>query len=317
MVECSGVEQSSGTGESMRILVTGARGQVAAALLRAGARQDGINVTVLGRPDLDLERPSRAAIAREAPDVVVNAAAYTAVDRAETEEQRALSINAERAEAIAEAASALDLPVIQMSSDYVFPGDKDEPYSEADEPAPLNAFGRSKLAGERLVAAANPRHVILRTSWIYGDAGRNFAVRMLEQAATQDEISVVDDQYGAPTLADDIAAAILKVAANLLPPADEHHFYGVFHLTAAGRTTWHGFAQAIFAASRQLGGPVASLRPIRSVDYPTTAARPRNSCLDCSRLAAAHGITLGPWEDGIEPTVAALLDRLGLKERPA
>jgi dTDP-4-dehydrorhamnose reductase len=317
MVECSGVEQSSDTGESMRILVTGARGQVAAALLRAGARQDGINVTVLGRPDLDFERPSRAAIAREAPDVVVNAAAYTAVDRAETEEQRALSINAERSEAIAEAAAALDLPLIQMSSDYVFAGDKDEPYTEADEPAPLNAFGRSKLAGERLVAAANPRHVILRTSWIYGDAGRNFAVRMLEQAIDRDEISVVDDQYGAPTLADDIAAAILRVAANLLQPADERHLYGVFHLTAAGRTSWHGFAQAIFAASRKLGGPVATLRPIRSADYPTIAARPCNSCLDCSRLAVAHGIALGSWEDGIEPTVAAVLERLGLKEHEA
>jgi dTDP-4-dehydrorhamnose reductase len=301
----------------MRILVTGARGQVAAALLRAGARQDGIDVTVLGRPDLDLERPSRAAIAREAPDIVVNAAAYTAVDLAESEEERAHSINAERAEAIAAAAAALDLPIIQMSSDYVFSGDKDDPYTEADEPAPLNAFGRSKLAGERLVAAANRRHVILRTSWIYGDAGRNFAVRMLEAAREEEAISVVDDQYGAPTLADDIAAGILKVAANLLQARDEPRLYGVFHLTAAGRTSWHGFARAIFAASRNLGGPAAAIRPIRSVDYPTAAARPRNSCLDCARLAAAHAITLGPWENGIEPTVAALLDRLGLKEHEA
>ena len=301
----------------MRILVTGARGQVAAALLRAGARQDGTDVTVLGRPDLDLERPSRAAIAREAPDVVVNAAAYTAVDRAETEEERAHSINAERAAAIAEAAAGLDLPIIQMSSDYVFAGDKDHPYTEADQPAPLNAFGRSKLAGERLVAAANPRHVILRTSWIYGDAGRNFALRMLEAAKAGDAISVVDDQYGAPTLADDIAAAILKVAANLLRSPDQLHLYGLFHLTAAGRTSWHGFAERIFAASRKLGGPVATIRAIGSADYPSAAARPRNSCLDCSRLAAAHAIALGPWEEGIEPTVAALLDRLGLKEPAA
>jgi dTDP-4-dehydrorhamnose reductase len=293
----------------MRILVTGARGQVAAALLRAGARQDGINVTVLGRPDLDLERPSRAAIAREAPDVVVNAAAYTAVDRAEGEEQRAYSINAERAEVIAEAASGLDLPIIQMSSDYVFAGDKDGRYTEQDEPGPLNAFGRSKLAGERLVAAANPRHVILRTSWIYGDAGRNFAARMLEMAQTEDEISVVDDQYGAPTLADDIAAGILKVAANLLQAPDEPRLYGVFHMTADGRTSWFGFAQAIFEASGRLGGPVASVRPIRGIDYPTIAARPRNSCLDCSLLAKVHGIAPKPWEEGIEPTVAGLILR--------
>jgi dTDP-4-dehydrorhamnose reductase len=252
----------------MRILVTGARGQVAAALLRAGARQDGIDVTVLGRPDLDLERPSRAAIAREAPDVVVNAAAYTAVDRAESEEERAHSINAERAAAIAEATAGLDLPIIQMSSDYVFAGDKDGPYTEADEPAPLNAFGRSKLAGERLVAAANPRHVILRTSWIYGDAGRNFALRMLEAAKAGDAISVVDDQYGAPTLADDIAAAILGVAANLLRSPDQRQLYGVFHLTSAGRTSWHGFAERIFAASRKLGGPAAAIKAIRSADYP-------------------------------------------------
>jgi dTDP-4-dehydrorhamnose reductase len=291
----------------MRILVTGAKGQVAAALLKAGARRDGINVTVLGRPDLDFERPSRAAIAREAPDVVVNAAAYTAVDRAESEEQRAHSINAERAEVIAEAAAGLDLPIIQMSTDYVFSGDKEAAYTEQDAPNPLNAFGRSKLAGEQRVAAANPRHVILRTSWIYGEAGHNFAARMLELAKAEDEIRVVDDQFGAPTLADDIADGILKVAANLLE----------FHMTADGRTSWYGFAQAIFAASGKLGGPVASLRPIRSVEYPTIAPRPRNSCLDCSLLAKVHGIALKPWEEGIEPTVVGLLDRFGPKEGQA
>ena len=301
----------------MRILVTGAKGQVAAALLRAGARRDGINVTVLGRPDLDFERPSRAAIAREAPDVVVNAAAYTAVDRAEGEEERAHSINAERAEAIAEAAAGLDLPIIQMSSDYVFSGRKNGAYTEQDAPDPLNAFGRSKLAGEQRVAAANPRHVILRTSWIYGEAGRNFAARMLELAKTQGEIRVVDDQYGAPTLADDIADGILKVAANLLERRDEPHLYGIFHMTADGRTSWYGFAQAIFAASGKLGGPVAGLSPIRSVDYPTIAARPRNSCLDCALLAKVHGVALRPWENGIEPTVAGLLDRFGLEQGPA
>jgi dTDP-4-dehydrorhamnose reductase len=298
----------------MRILVTGAKGQVAAALLKAGARRDGINVTVLGRPDLDFERPSRAAIAREAPDVVVNAAAYTAVDRAESEEQRAHSINAERAEAIAEAAAGLGLPIIQMSSDYVFSGDKDGAYTEQDAPNPLNAFGRSKLAGEQLVAAANPRHVILRTSWIYGEAGRNFAARMLELAKVENEVRIVDDQYGAPTLADDIADGILKVAANLLEARDEPRLYGIFHMTADGRTSWYGFAQSIFAASGKLGGPVASVRPIRSVEYPTIAARPLNSCLDCSLLAKVHGIALRPWEEGIEPTVAGLLDRFGLKE---
>jgi dTDP-4-dehydrorhamnose reductase len=301
----------------MRILVTGAKGQVAAALLKAGARRDGINVTVLGRPDLDFERPSRAAIAREAPDVVVNAAAYTAVDRAESEEERAHSINAERAEAIAAAAAALELPIIQMSTDYVFSGDKDGAYTEQDAPSPLNAFGRSKLAGEQRVAAANPRHVILRTSWIYGEAGRNFAARMLELAKAEDEIRVVDDQFGAPTLADDIADGILQVATNLLEAPGEPRLYGVFHMTADGRTSWYGFAQAIFAASDKLGGPVASLRPIRSVEYPTIAERPRNSCLDCSLLAKVHGIALKPWEEGIEPTVAGLLDRFGPKEGEA
>jgi len=301
----------------MRILVTGAKGQVAAALLRAGARRDGINVTVLGRPDLDFERPSRAAIAREAPDVVVNAAAYTAVDRAESEEERAHSINAERAEAIAEAAAGLDLPIIQMSSDYVFSGRKDGAYTEQDAPDPLNAFGRSKLAGEQRVAAGNPRHVILRTSWIYGEAGRNFAARMLELAKTQGMIRVVDDQYGAPTLADDIADGILKVAANLLERRDEPDLHGIFHMTASGRTSWYGFAQAIFAASGKLGGPVASLSPIRSVEYPTIAARPCNSCLDCALLAKVHGIALRHWEDGIEPTVAGLLDRFGLQQGQA
>jgi dTDP-4-dehydrorhamnose reductase len=246
--------------------------------------------------------------------VVVNAAAYTAVDRAESEEDRAHSINAERAEAIAAAATGLDLPMIQMSSDYVFAGDQEAAYTEHDTPNPLNAFGRSKLAGEQLVAAANPRHVILRTSWIYGEAGRNFAARMLELARAQEEISVVDDQFGAPTLADDIADGILKVASNLIERRDDPGLHGIFHMTADGRTSWHGFAQAIFAASRKLGGPVASLRPIRSVEYPTTAARPRNSCLDCSRLAAIHGIRLQPWESGIEPTVAGLLERFGLQE---
>jgi dTDP-4-dehydrorhamnose reductase len=290
----------------MRILVTGAKGQVAAALLRAGALQAGIQVTAMGRPDLDLDRPNRSVMARIAPDVVVNAAAYTAVDRAESEEERAFRINAEGAHAIAATAASLGVSIIHLSTDYVFSGGKPDPYDETDTPDPLNAYGRSKLAGERRVAEANPRHVILRTSWIYSDTGSNFVATMLNRAKEAREISVVDDQIGSPTSARLIAQGVLAVATNILRSADNPDLFGTFHMTAAGATSWCGFAQRIFEESAKIGGPSAKVMPIASEDYRTAARRPRNSRLNCARIAAVHDIRLPQWHDGIAEVVASL-----------
>ena len=289
---------------ALRLLVTGRQGQVATAL--AGLADGTLDVIMLGRPEIDLARPETLApaIAAARPDVVVNAAAYTAVDRAESETVRAFAVNADGAGAVAAAAADLGLPVIQISTDYVFDGAKATPYVETDATAPLSVYGASKLAGEEAVAAANPRHAILRTSWVYSAAGANFLLSMLRLARERPQLRIVDDQQGSPTHAADIAAGILAVARVL---ATGGGTAGIFHMTAGGATTWCGFARAILAASARLGGPSVPVAPITTADYPTPAVRPKNSRLDCSRIAADYGIRLPDWSDRVESTVAAAL----------
>lgn len=292
----------------MRIAVTGRTGQVVQSLLaRAGAA--GVAVVPVGRPGLDLERPESAlpALVAANPDCIVNAAAYTAVDRAETEPDRALRINGEGAGAVAAAAAHLGVPLIQISTDYVFDGRSPRPWRETDPTAPLSAYGRSKLAGEEAVAAATSDWTILRTAWVYSPYGANFVKTMLRLAQGRDVVGVVSDQLGSPTSALDLADAIIAVAKALVARPRDTSLRGVFHAAGTGEASWADLAEAVFAASAALGGPSASVRRIATTDYPTPAHRPSNSRLDCGLLAERHGLRLPPWRDSLQTCVAALL----------
>ena len=292
----------------MRLLVTGKDGQVARSLAERAAALPDIELVTTTRAELDLERPETvaAAIAAARPDIVVSAAAYTAVDRAEDEPGPAFAINATGAGAVAAAAAAIGAPIIHLSTDYVFSGDKPDAYQEGDATGPRGVYGRSKLAGEETVAAANPRHVILRTAWVYSPFGRNFVATMLALARDRDSLRVVADQQGNPTSALDIADGILHVAASLGAGARPEHF-GVFHLAGSGDTSWSGFAREIFAASGRHGGPTAEVVDIATQDYPTRATRPANSRLRCDRLEQTFGWRAPAWQDSCDRVVARLL----------
>ncbi|MGN6467021.1 MAG: dTDP-4-dehydrorhamnose reductase [Rhizobiaceae bacterium] len=292
----------------MRLLVTGRDGQVARSL----AERAGIDIEVvrIGRPDFDLARPETIAPAIRAvrPDVVVSAAAYTAVDRAEEEPDLAFAVNALGAGAVAEASSGIGVPIIHLSTDYVFDGEADAPYGEDREPAPRGVYGVSKLAGERMVAEANPHHLILRTAWVYSPFGSNFVRTMLRLAAERDEIAVVSDQWGNPTSALDIADAVLLAAGRLHASAG-FSAYGVYHLAGAGATNWSGFARHILETSARLGGPNARVRDIATADYPTKASRPANSRLSTEKFAAAFGWHATEWRNSTDEVVRRVLRR--------
>lgn len=290
----------------IRLLVTGRNGQVATALAERAAAAQGIAVIAVGRPELDLERPETVgpAILAAKPDIVVNAAAYTAVDKAETERDRAFAANRDGAGAAAAAAAKLGVPFIHLSTDYVYPGNKPEPYVESDATGPLGVYGQSKLEGEQAVRAAHPGAIILRTSWVYSPFGANFVKTMLRLAKDRDVLKIVDDQQGNPTSAIDIADAILKIAPSLVanPGAG-----GTFHFCGTGSTTWCGFARHIFACSSQLGGPAPKVEAITTAEFPTPAKRPANSRMDMQAFAARFGFTMRPWQDATAETVARLL----------
>jgi dTDP-4-dehydrorhamnose reductase len=285
----------------MRCVVTGNVGQVVTSLIEAGPRH-GVEIIALGRPGLDLAESAGIALAiRNArPDVVVNAAAYTAVDKAESEPDLAMAVNGTGAGAVAAAAKAVGAPVIHLSTDYVFAGDKPTPYIETDPTDPQGAYGRTKLAGEHLVASSQARHVILRTSWVYAPQGANFVRTMLRLAETRDTLGVVGDQHGCPTYAPDIADAVLRIASRITAEPDNAGLNGIFHLCGGGETTWAGFAEAIFAGAARRGGKAAAVKPITTADYPTPARRPANSRMDCAKLAGTYGIALPDWHDALE-----------------
>ncbi|HRE61406.1 MAG TPA: dTDP-4-dehydrorhamnose reductase [Micropepsaceae bacterium] len=289
----------------MRVLVLGSSGQVAMAL--AALRAHGFEVVCAGRPSLDLTMPASidAAIATHRPDVVVNAAAYTAVDRAESEPDAAHALNATGAGDSAAAARKVGAAFIHLSTDYVFDGTKPAPYREDDAPHPLSVYGQSKLAGELAVTAAHQDAIVLRTSWVYAAHGANFVRTMLRLAGEGRTVRVVDDQIGAPTSAGAIADAILSLFRQMkgrtLPGR------GVFHLTCGGETSWCGFARTIFAASAARGGPTADVTPISTAEYPTAARRPANSRLDCTKLSQTFGITLPDWREALEPVMDVLV----------
>ncbi len=284
----------------MRVAVSGIRGQVAQAL-QTRARNAGAELIAFGRPEADLEKPDSVAAAIEAlqPDAVVNAAAYTNVDQAESDPDTAMRINCDGAAAVAKAAAALGVPVIQISTDYVFDGRLDRPYREDDATAPLGAYGRSKLAGEEAVADVAADSVILRTSWVYGSFGRNFVRTMLALAMQRAELRIVDDNIGAPSNAFDLADGILKVTRNLVSKPSASELRGVFHLTNSGAASSAEFASEIFVLSAKNGGPSARIVPIASSDYPTPARRPLNSRLDNAKIAALHGVVLPEWRQSL------------------
>lgn len=292
----------------MRIVVTGRHGQVAQALLERAAALN-VDIHSAGRPDIDLARPDdveRALIDLQ-PDVIVNAAAYTAVDRAESEPDLVYRINALGAEATARAAKRRGIPVIQLSTDYVFDGGLDRAYREDDPTGPLGVYGDSKLRGERAVAAVTGNHVILRTSWVYSPFGRNFVRTMLAVARRQATIAVISDQRGTPTNALDLADGIIAIARNLHDRPTAAELRGVFHITGGGDTNWAEFAATILAASAAAGGPSARVMPIATSDNPTAARRPANSRLDNRRLARIHGIRLPPWQHSLQGCIGRLV----------
>ena len=282
------------------ILVAGKTGQLARCLVEAARRRPTALASV-GRPELDLTRPEILAqvIEAHAPRAIVNAAAYTAVDKAEAEPTLAMAVNRDGAGALAAAAARLGVPFIHVSTDYVFNGRKDAPYREEDAPFALSIYGRSKLEGEAVVAGAYPASVILRTSWVYSPFGQNFVTTMLRLAATREKVAVVDDQRGAPTAAFDLADAILDLVDRLAAGRDRDTG-GIYHLANAGETTWHGFAAAIFAGWARRGRRVPALEAITTAQYPTAARRPANSRLDCSKAARVFGLRLPPWRSSLE-----------------
>ncbi len=290
-----------------RMIVTGREGQVVLSLLERGAEDGRFEVIALGRPQLDLSAPEtiEAALHQARPDVIVSAAAYTAVDQAESDEDAATVINGVAAGKIAEAAAQLGVPVIHLSTDYVFDGSKDAAYVESDPVGPIGAYGRSKLAGEQAVATATSNHAILRTAWVYSPFGKNFLKTMLKLAETRDSLNVVDDQVGNPTSALDIADAVLAVAANLLE-SDDPALRGTFHMTGTGEASWADFAIEIFARSADMGGPTVEVGRIPSSAYPTPAKRPANSRLDCSLLEARHGTRFPDWKQSTSIIVERL-----------
>ena len=289
----------------MKVLVTGRDGQLARGLVEtAGA---GVKVVAVGRPEFDLadENSVTAVVARERPDIVVNAAAYTAVDKAEAEPAVAHAINALGAEHVAAACAANAIPIIHISTDYVFDGTKDGPYVEDDPAAPINVYGRTKLEGERRVAKACERHLILRSAWVHSPWGVNFVRTMLRLATTRPSIGVVDDQKGSPTYAPHLAAMVLAIAGRVAAdPAGMR--WGVYHAVGGGETTWFGFAREVFRRAAEQGLPAAEVAAIAAAAYPTLARRPANSRLNCDRLRLSLGLELPDWRVGVKDCVARI-----------
>lgn len=296
------------------ILVVGKSGQLAHCLRDAATRRN-VWLATVGRPNLDLNNSAGIddLVAAIAPSAIINAAGYTAVDRAEAEPECAFMINRDGVARLASVARKQAIPLIHVSTDYVFGGDKLSPYREGDIPAPLNAYGRSKREGEVAVLDAYPRAVVIRTSWLYSPYGQNFVRVMLRLAATQTNVRVVNDQRGTPTSASDLADGLLDIVKQL--GADRGGgTAGIFHLAGQGETTWHGFAEAIFASLARRGQPVPRLQDIPTSEYPTPARRPQNSRLDCSKAARVFGVRLAPWRASLE----RCLDRLAIQmETPA
>lgn len=293
----------------MRILVTGNSGQVAHCLQDVSSSR-GVEVVRVGRPQLDLQDPSSVlpAVRQASPDVIVSAAAYTAVDKAEAEPTVALRVNGRGAGAVAAAAGELGIPIIHLSTDYVFDGFKLDAYDEADDPAPLSVYGASKLEGERRVRVATGNHVILRAAWLYSPYGSNFLKTMLRLATARGEIGVVDDQRGGPTSAIDLANVLVTLATRLTEDVSSE-LRGTYHIAPVGNASWAEFAAAIMESRRAITGHDTRIIPIATADYPTAAQRPANSRLNANKIAQIYGISLPHWQSSMQAVVDHILSK--------
>lgn len=289
------------------VLITGAGGQLGHELMRlpwpGGLVPLGGDRDVL---DITDAASIAATMARITPAAVVNAAAYTAVDKAESEPEAARAANADGPRLLAEACAVAGIPLVHVSTDYVFDGSKNGAYTEADPVAPLGVYGITKEAGEAAVRAALPAHVILRTAWVFGAHGHNFVKTMLRLAAERDELRVVADQHGCPTGAADIAGAIIAMLRQIVVEGRRDAF-GTYHFSGAGPTTWHGFAEAIVARQAAKTGKRPPVRAIATAEFPTPARRPANSVLDCGLIGHTFGITPRPWPHMLDDVLAEIL----------
>lgn len=289
----------------MKILVTGTSGQLARSL--AARAQGQAEIVLVGRPDLDLENMATFApvLKSVAPDMVINAAAHTGVDQQEDEPERAFRINAEAPAELARLTRLAGIPIIQISTDYVFDGTSTRPYVETDKPNPQTVYGRSKLAGEEAVRAGNPDHLVVRTAWVVSRYGRNFVKTMLSLAATRDRLQVVADQFGNPTEAHDLADGLLAAAATW---RDRGNFpQGLYHLAGQGRASWYDLAGHVFAVSASVGGPSAVVEPVGSNQWPAKAARPASSQLSSEAFARDFNYSAGEWRERVGALVAVLV----------
>lgn len=290
----------------MRVLVFGSTGQVARSL--ATFSDETFDIVCIGRPEGDITEKVRvvSAIERHSPDVVINAAAYTAVDAAETDEAAAFRVNCDGPGLLAEECRKAGIPIVHYSTDYVFDGEKDGPYLSTDMVAPQSAYGRSKAAGENAIRDQHPDHVILRTAWVFSPFGKNFVKTMLSLGAQREELKVVDDQVGNPSFAHDIAMHTLSVVQNILSGACKREMFGTFHLTNSGDTSWCNFAREIFRQSGETLGIRCDVKPIPTSEFPTPARRPKNSRLDGGGLKETHGISVRSWQDALADCLIAL-----------
>lgn len=283
-----------------KYLITGANGQVGSCLTRR--LQDQADVLALDRQGLDIGNRDAVfqTVAEFRPDVIINAAAHTAVDRAESEEAAAQAINVDGAKYLAEAASDIGAVILHISTDYVFNGQGETPYREDDPTDPQSVYGKTKQAGETAVQSANPRSVILRTSWVFGEQGNNFVKTMLRLGTQREELGVVADQFGAPTYAGDIADALIEIAKQIL--AGKENAFGIYHFSGQPYISWHGFAEAIFrqAVLQKMMPKAPLVKPITTSDYPTPAKRPANSRLDLNKIRQTFGIAPSDWQQALE-----------------
>jgi len=298
----------------MRIFVAGSSGQVALSL-REAAQTAGIELKTAGRPDCDLTNSTavRRTIEAYRPTAIINAAAYTAVDAAENDEALATAVNADGAAILAAIAADLGVPFIHISTDYVFDGKKSEAYTEDDPTCPTGAYGRSKLAGEVAVQAVNANAIILRTAWVYSPFGKNFCKTMLSLAKSRDELGVVGDQWGNPSYAPDIAAALLTILTKIDATGWQDSYAGLYHLAGSGDTNWHAFAAEIIRCGGVFGHAEPNVKAITTADFPTPAKRPTNSRLNCAKVKATFGVSMPRWQESTTLCVKRLFeaDELG------
>ncbi len=292
----------------MRILVAGWHGQVAHALSERSTLRDDVTAAAVGRPAMDLS--DHSSIGRLLfdidPHVVINTAAFTHVDNAETNPERARLENTVAAASLAADAARRNIPIIQLSTVHVFDGEQVDPYSENDIPTPINAYGRTKLEGEQAVAAANAAHVIVRTGWVHSPFGKNFVTTLLQRAHQQEAMAFVADQTGSPTYAIHLADALLDIAARITQSPDTD-LYGTYHLGGSGGASWHEVAAAAVQSAKTLIRISATVQPISASAYPTHSPRPRHACLDCGKAERTFGVKLPDWKDGIDACVRRIL----------